>query len=60
MAWKGNDSERVYVERYAPIWRPRFKMDVEKLREDRGMIKGLENGNFEDGWRHYLVHRKDG
>lgn len=33
---------------------------MEKLREDREMIKGLANGNFEDGERHYLVQRKDG
>lgn len=45
---------------YAPVWHPRVKEDVEKLREDREMIKGLANGNFEDGERHYLVQRKDG
>lgn len=26
-----------------------LKEDTEKLREDQGMIKGVENGNFEAG-----------
>lgn len=37
------------VERCVPIWHPRFKKDVGELREDGEMIKGLENGTFEEG-----------
>lgn len=39
---------RLSIDSYVPIWHPHSKKDVEKLREDPEMIKGVENENSEE------------
>lgn len=43
-----------------PVRHPHLKKDVGKLREDREVIKGLENGTWKISERHYFVPRREG
>lgn len=48
---------RLSIEYWVPIWHPHLK-DGEKLRKDQEMIKGVENGHFED-WLKALFSPKE-
>lgn len=39
---------RLSAQHWAPIWHSQLTKDGEKLRENQEMIKGVENGHFED------------
>lgn len=47
------------VEHCVPIWHPRLREDAEKPGEDQEMIKGVENGNFEDCLKASFCWRKE-